>query len=599
MSADGPQESELTQGTRPALPLRLRGLKVQIVLWTILPLSLVLIGVAFTGVYSHERAMRDLVQERDQALAVVRAGQVASLLRARAEALQRLAAQEKVLYGDRAAQQTLLAELGELDALFAGSVGLIEKNGEGVTADDSDPGWLGDTEQITALMQAAMNGQDVAVVPLIDTPGGEQELLIGVPVYDGTGEVYGVLAGSVSLDGLDLESLIGQAKVGDHGVVYLVDGAGEVLVHSSSERARTSFEGHSSVDKALQDPNAGTTLGQSPDHGRMTLSYAPVEFGNLDWRVLIEEPWNEVVGPVLRYSKFMPIVAGLAIVVSLLTLYYGIRAIVRPLQSLGQRAERVAWGDFDATATPVGGVEEIEELRRTLDQMAKRIQSYQTGMHDYIAAITKGQEEERKRLARELHDDTAQSLIALRQQVEMARKLQATDPERATKRLIETETMLIETLEGVRRFSRDLRPIYLEDLGFIPALEMLAREADQREELSIYFTRSGKVRRLEPDVELAAYRIVQEALNNTIQHAQAAHAWVEVHFDDEHLVLSVRDDGQGFEAPDLPDVLARRGHFGLMGIQERVLLYGGQLTIRSAPGEGTEVTVRVPYSAQG
>jgi signal transduction histidine kinase len=291
----------------------------------------------------------------------------------------------------------------------------------------------------------------------------------------------------------------------------------------------------------------------------------------------------------------MPLVAALAVIVSLLTLYYGVRAIARPLQALGQEAERVAWGDFGATSTPVGGVQEIEDLRRTLDQMARRIQSYQSGMHDYIAAITQGQEEERRRLARELHDDTAQALIALRQQVEMAQKLQASDPEQAAERLTQVRALLSETVEGVRRFSRDLRPIYLEDLGFIPALEMLAWEGDQREALSVQFSTTGQVRRLPPDLELAAYRIVQEALNNALQHAQAAHVWVEVHFEEQQLVLSVRDDGQGFDAPDLPDALARQGHFGLMGIRERALLYGGQLTIRSAPGAGTAVTVQLSY----
>jgi signal transduction histidine kinase len=105
------------------------------------------------------------------------------------------------------------------------------------------------------------------------------------------------------------------------------------------------------------------------------------------------------------------------------------------------------------------------------------------------------------------------------------------------------------------------------------------------------------VRRLPPDLELAAYRIAQEALNNVVQHAQASQAQVEVRFEDQSLVLSVRDYGQGFEPPDLPDAMAREGHFGLMGIQERALLYGGRLTIRSTVGEGTAVTVRLPYPA--
>jgi len=595
MSNDGPQGSEPTKGVRPGSFFRFRGLKAQIVLWTILPLTLVLIGVAFTGVYSHEWSMRDLVQERDQALAVVRASQVADLLRARAAALQRLAAQEAFLHRDRAAQQRLLTEAGNVDSLFMDTLTLLEGAGDEVATDENAPAWLANTEQVTALAQAVRNSQTVAVAPLVGAPGEERALLMGVPVYDDTGAVYGILAGPVLLNSLSLENLLGQAQVGHHGVVYLVDDAGEVLAHSSSERARTSLAGHTGLDKALQDPNAGATLCQSPDDDRMTLAYAPVEFGGSEWRVLIEEPWNEVVGPVLRYSQFMPIVAALAIVVSLLTLYYGVRAIVRPLQALRQQAERVAWGDFDATATPVGGVEEIEELRRTLNQMAKRIQSSQRGMHGYIAAITQGQEEERKRLARELHDDTAQALIALSQQVDMTRNQLASDPERAAARLSRMRAMLGETLEAVRRVSRNLRPIYLDDLGFTPALEMLAREADQNGQISVGFSMTGEVRRLPPDLELAAYRIVQEALNNAIQHAQATRAWVEVRFEVEHLVLLVGDNGQGFESPALPDALAQRGHFGLMGIQERSLLYGGRLTLDSTPGEGTQVAVLLPY----
>jgi signal transduction histidine kinase len=182
--------------------------------------------------------------------------------------------------------------------------------------------------------------------------------------------------------------------------------------------------------------------------------------------------------------------------------------------------------------------------------------------------------------------------------VELAQKALATDPGRAADRLGRVRAMVAETVEGVRRFSRDLRPIYLEDLGFLPALEMLAKGCSNPQDpgcLQIHFSAAGPVRRLPPDLELAAYRIVQEALNNVVQHARATEAWVEVRFAAEHLELSVRDNGQGFEPPDLPDALARQGHFGLMGIRERASLYGGQVALRSAPGQGTEVTVRLPY----
>ncbi len=572
------------------LSRRFRGLKFQIVLWTVLPLTLVLIGVAFTGVYSHEQAMRDLVQERDRALAVVGAGQVSELLEQRLSALATLAVEPPFHHGQLDEQRDLLADAGNMTGLFAGDVVLLDESGSQLDTSTDRPVWLQGDDQVEVLARTVTTRQDVAISPV----SASGLFLVGTPVRDEMGVIYGLLAGPVTLSGLGLEALLSQVQVGEHGVVYLVDADGRILAHSRSVQARDSLGGHTGLDIALQDGDAGVTLCHAPDGEQMTLAYGPV--GLSGWRVLIEQPWHEVIGPVLRYSQIMPLVAALALIVSVLTLYYGVRAIARPLQALGQQAERVAWGDFEAVDTPVGGVEEIEDLRRTLDQMARRIQGYQRGMHDYIAAITQGQEEERRRLARELHDDTAQALIALNQQVEMAQKQLDSDPTRAAERLVQARRTLAETLESVRRFSRDLRPIYLEDLGFLPALEVLTREAGQDDNLSVRLTISGAVRRLPPSLELAAYRIVQELLNNVVQHAQASEARVEVGFEAESLILSVADDGRGFVPPDLPDTLARQGHFGLMGIQERTFLYGGQMSIRSAPGGGAEVVVQIPHS---
>ena len=593
-----------TSGRRGFPKIRLRGLRAQIVLWTLLPLTLILIGVAFTGIYSHEQAMRSLVENRDRALAAASAAQVRDLLAERAAPLQSLAADEAFHHRRSEEQGHLLAEAGDLEGLFASSVILVDEAGVSMVSDTTSsagPPWA-DSERLARLAGTVMLSQDVATDSLPKSPTAQDYFLLGVPVYDERGAAYAVLVGPVGLgtlsppQGLGLAAVLDQAHVGEHGSAYLLDRTGRILAHSSAAHARQSFAGHTGLHDALTAEVAGTTLCLSPEGERMILAYGPVSYAAIGWVVVIEQPWREVIGPVLRYSQFVPLVASLALIVSVLTLYYGIRAIVRPLQALGERAEKVAWGEFDAASTPVGGVQEIEDLRRTLDQMARRIQNYQSGMHDYITALTRGQEEERKRLARELHDDTAQALIALGHQIEMAQKALDADPARVADRLAEVRSLLAETLEGVRRFSRDLRPIYLEDLGFLPAVEMLAREAEQHHpNLSVVCTTTGVTQRLPPDLELAAYRIVQEALNNVLQHAQASKVWVEIRFEDDALVLSVRDDGQGFQPPDLPDALVRRGHFGLMGIQERALLYSGVLTIRSAPGEGTQVGVRLAY----
>jgi signal transduction histidine kinase len=204
------------------------------------------------------------------------------------------------------------------------------------------------------------------------------------------------------------------------------------------------------------------------------------------------------------------------------------------------------------------------------------------------------QEEERKRLARELHDETVQSLIALGHRVEMVQKALDKDPKRAHQRLAELRALAGEIQAEVRRFSRALRPLYLEDLGFVPALEMLAQEIGRGNGLAVSLKVEGEIRRLAPDLELTAYRIVQEGLSNVVRHAGAKSAWLTVVFATDRLTLRVRDDGCGFEPPLNPADLTRAGHFGLMGIRERALLFGGKIEVRSRPGQGTALEVHLP-----
>jgi signal transduction histidine kinase len=296
----------------------------------------------------------------------------------------------------------------------------------------------------------------------------------------------------------------------------------------------------------------------------------------------------------LSVVEVLPLLLLFVAVAALLAVSLGVLTVVRPLQELDRRATRVAWGDFDAIEEPVGGVQEIDDLRATLAQMAERIRAYQGGMRDYLSAITLGQEEERGRLAHELHDVTIQGLIALKQRGQMALKAFHRDPDRAEARLQELSGLIDEEIAGLRRIIGDLRPIYLEDLGFVPALEMLAHQTEERHRLAVHLTVRGEVIRLAPDLELAAYRIVQHALANVAAHAHASHAWVEVTFAAEMLTLVVRDDGAGFTPPEQPADLARDGHFGLMGMRERALLYGGQLRITSNPGQGSTIEARLP-----
>jgi len=254
-----------------------------------------------------------------------------------------------------------------------------------------------------------------------------------------------------------------------------------------------------------------------------------------------------------------------------------------------------ASSDFSAISQPVGGVQEVRDLHQALMDMTERIRGYEAGVRDYLGVVTQGQEAERARLARELHDGPVQELIALGQQAEMAQRLVGRgEIERAQELLEELRRIERETVEGLRRLIGALRPIYLEDLGFVPALEMLVRQMTERTTARIRLEKGDQVCRLSPEAELAAYRITQEALNNALQHADARNIVVRVYCDAEGLTLSVSDDGIGFTLPQQPDLLTQAGHFGLVGMRERVTRLGGSLQVRTAPGEGSQVTIHLP-----
>jgi signal transduction histidine kinase len=203
-------------------------------------------------------------------------------------------------------------------------------------------------------------------------------------------------------------------------------------------------------------------------------------------------------------------------------------------------------------------------------------------------------EEERRRLARELHDETLQSLIALNQRVQLTRL--SVNGTASMESLDEIQRITENTIQELRRVARALRPLYLEDLGLVAALEMLAHETQQVHDLEIHFQSNGVEQRLSPEAELALYRVVQECLSNVVRHANASQASVNISFSPSEVVVEVRDDGEGFVVPESPSAFAPGGHYGLLGLYERAELIGARLEIHSTLGRGTRVAVILPQN---
>jgi two-component system sensor histidine kinase UhpB len=310
---------------------------------------------------------------------------------------------------------------------------------------------------------------------------------------------------------------------------------------------------------------------------------------------LPEAAWKTATSPGLELTLVAPLALIGPLLFALAALWFAARQVVRPLQELESKAAAVAAGDYGAIQEPVGGIAEVQHLQAELAEMARQVQASHQGLHDYIGVITAAQEEERLRLARELHDETIQELIVLKQRVQRARKIAGNGG--AERPLAELEDQAESTIENVRRFTRALRPIYLEDLGLVPALEMLARETTQAAGLEVEFQAAGREERLAPARELAIYRIVQQALSNVVRHAHAQRASLTVDFRRPGLRVDVQDDGVGFHVPRNATDLAPAGHFGLLGMRERADLIGARFDVESAPGRGTRVSILLPLPA--
>jgi PAS domain S-box-containing protein len=212
----------------------------------------------------------------------------------------------------------------------------------------------------------------------------------------------------------------------------------------------------------------------------------------------------------------------------------------------------------------------------------------------YLQQVTRAQEEERKRIARELHDDTIQALIVLSRQLD--------DLASRAKGLSEKERLCLDNLwqqtsnivEGVRRLSQDLRPAALDRLGLLPALEWLASDVAKHSGINVEVKTNGAERRFSPEAELVLFRIVQEALRNVWRHSQSTSAELIVKFDQSKIKITVSDNGKGFELPGIIGDLTKDGKLGLAGMQERAKLLGGSLTVESEPSKGTTVTIEAP-----
>ncbi len=298
-------------------------------------------------------------------------------------------------------------------------------------------------------------------------------------------------------------------------------------------------------------------------------------------------------GLTLGLALFFTLVG---VILSAAVNYAVLKTAFKPLSGLQQVASAVQAGKLEARAEPSPLADpQLEQLASTFNTMLDTLEERNRQLGRIAGQVIGAQEEERKRIARELHDQTAQALTTLLIRLKLLEK--AGSVEKVQEELGQLRALVSSTMQDVRELSRSLRPILLDDLGLVPALESYLNSLGERTGEEIRFRVEGfeKVGRLPPLLELICYRVVQEAVTNALKYANAQSVRVSLVQTQRELLARVEDNGQGF------NLLNQAGNsgLGLLGMRERAQLAGGKLQINSTPGEGTEIILKIPLLLPG
>ncbi len=302
-------------------------------------------------------------------------------------------------------------------------------------------------------------------------------------------------------------------------------------------------------------------------------------------------------GPIFEFSPFVALLGGMAA----LGLGVGMaRSVLSAIHKMGEGMGRIAAGDFsrpiklehrDELGALAGRINQAAAELATAREASLALERAQA-MKERVTQVAAAQEEERRRISRELHDNLGPSLAALANRLRNADQFIGSDPERVRKDLQDVTRRLRDHIQGIRELIYELRPVTLDQLGLVATLRQHAERFSQEHAIEVSFVSTGDFK-LTPLGEVTVLRMVQEALSNVQRHSDAATVRIEMGLTDEVLSVRVVDDGRGFRMASTAEASAKKT-LGLLSMRERAELVGGSVEIETAPGAGCAVSLRVP-----
>jgi len=588
------------------MPQIFRSLRFRLLLIVLLAL-LPAFGLAIVNASEQRQRVQDRVQEDTLKLAHVLANHQQELVEGTRQLLFVLA-QLPVIRGEDTDACT--AYLGELKKNNPRYMNILKWDLDGNLL--CDAGNSPKPHQVLSIdsLHKVLDAMDFLIINFVISPHtSERALSFGYPILDEKEQPQAVLYAALHLD--SIHELLSKAELPDGSILTLRDRNGIVLARSPYYE---NLIGLPDPDMLASPSLAnlegeGTLETRGADGISRLYAYTPVYSIIPEGLYLIVGiPSTEamaVVEKTLQRSLFILALAGF---VALIAIWLGGEIFfLRPVQKLLVVTRRMTAGDLSARTEVSHEASELTELAQSFDQMAKALETRENECYQAQDAILKQErdrahllhqlitanEDERMRIARELHDETSQNLTTLLFGLDTTSIALEKDPRHVAEHLDNVKLVARELLKGIHHLIYNLRPPLLDDLGLVPTIYLCADKQLKPQGITMHLYVNNQDNRLSPYIETAIFRIVQEAFTNIIRHSYARRVDLRLTYSDHSLQLEVIDDGQGFDAADLA-LDQPGGGFGLRGMQERVRMLDGQLEVESIIGEGTKITVNIP-----
>lgn len=512
--------------------------------------------------------------------------------------------------------------------LFAEGLLFIDVHGKVMLSYPTDLCEEGEDLSDRPYIARALKERDVVISdPFVETKNNRPVAAITLPVFEGE-EFVGLLSGFLDLGGPAMvDPLRHAATLGHTGHATLFDRDGVTLASTLPVPFQSPSEHPDLYRKVIA---TGQRLVEEEEYELEGIPgetkgdihvMAAVPLTTVPWGVAVGGDEVETFAGVKRLRLGLLLLSGAALVVVWVGTLIGARKLVRPIQQVTEAAQQIADGELH-TPLEVTGMAEIGVMATALDRMRKQMlanieeladwnQKLETRVTEQTVeireqqALTKkllhktltAQEEERGRLARELHDQIGQSLMAVEIHLSRIANSLPDDDEESLKRVEQGRTVAQQATKELRQVIAALRPGVLDQLGLVPALNWMSKHTLRPLGLKVDIKTSGLDKRFPDEIETILFRIAQEAMNNVARHSKAESLEISLQRVDEQAMMTLSDDGCGY---DLSAVRTEEDYsrgLGLAGMQERASLVGGKVTVESEPGQGTMVRVMLPVPA--